>query len=531
MKLLKHLYHKLVSSATRELREQNSELAQRLRKLESVLAELTERAVHIEDKENSFSHIENRQSELVERIEHIEKRQIELLERAAHIEDREIELVERVVHIEDREIELIQRNINIEEKEKRIMSAASSFFQKNASLNMYLPDGALDRQYDFGLFGMWFTQNYGAALTSFALGTRIKEFGYSIVQIDMPEIGGEQCAWNMDNPGRAFIEKFFDKTIPFKIRHANALNNICSAFVIGSDCLWGANYRYQLENLEGVLYGAFNKSKPILAFSTSWDAFEAHREFEPENRYMASLFSRFAHISVRESASVETMRQVFNTKASWTLDPVFLVKKEVWESVLPENKENDSPFVFAYILQPNEEKMQMVEEIRQSLNLPIVFVSDMNKDHLVKFGDYRNKRSFDFKDDVRVEEWLWYMKNASFIVSDSYHGLCFSLIFEKQFFQLYPRGGVARFQDLFKMIGYTPCYTVDDIASLLDRKIDYSSVTPKLREKIDHDNAELESCIRDAAQEARRGKGESETDENQEEKIRSARILNALGGI
>ena len=377
---------------------------------------------------------------------------------------------------------------------------------------------------------MWFSQNYGAALTSFALGTRIKELGYSLVQIDMPEISGERCAWNMDNPGRAFIESFFDVTVSLKIRHADALCSMCSAFVVGSDSLWGGDYRYQLESLEGVLYGSFNKSKPMLAFSTSWGAFEVHEKFDAENRYMASLFSRFTHISVRESASVESMRKVFNTEASWTLDPVFLVKKEVWESVLPESRVDVEPFVFAYILQPNEEKMRMVEEIGRNLNLPVVFVSDMNKDHLVKFGDYRSNHSFEFKDDVRVEEWLSYMKNASFIVSDSYHGLCFSLIFEKQFFQLYPRDGMVRFRDLFEMLGYTPCYTVDDIASLLDRRIDYSSVTPKLREKIDRDNEELENCIRDAAQ-ARRERVKTETDENLEEKIRSARVLNVLGGI
>ncbi len=546
--MLKRLYHRLVSSATRELREQNSELAQRLCKLESVLADLVERAVHIEDKESCLSDelsclmskeneiserlscVENSGAELAVRTAHIEDREIELLERTSRIEKAEAELAVRTAHIEDREIELTERCVHIEDKENRAMSAAVSVLQKNASLNMYLPDDALVKYYDFGLFGMWFTQNYGAALTSFALGTRIKDLGYSIVQIDMPEIAGERCAWNMDNPGRAFIKKFFDTTIPFKIRHANALINICSAFVIGSDSLWGGNYRYQLESLEGVLYGSFNKSKPILAFSTSWGAFEVQEKFDAENRYMAFLFSRFSHISVRESASVETMRDVFNTEASWTLDPVFLVKKEVWESVLPESRADATPFVFAYILQPNEEKMRMVEETGRNLNLPVVFVSDMNKDHLVKFGDYRSNHSFEFKDDVRVEEWLSYMKNASLIVSDSYHGLCFSLIFEKQFVQLYPRDGMVRFQDLFKMLGYTPCYTLNDIASLLDRRIDYSSVTPKLREKIDRDNEELENCIRAAAQ-ARRERVKTETDENLEEKIRSARVLNVLGGI
>ena len=318
--MLKYLYHKLVASATRELREQNANLSQRLSRIESMLTEL----------------------------------------------------LERVVHMEGRQIELIERTSHIEDKEDRLMSAAISLFGKDASLSMYLPKDFLAKHYDFGLFGMWFTQNYGASLTSYALGARIRELGYSVVQIDMPEIGGENCAWNMDNPGRVFIRQNFDTTFPMRIRNATMLNSICSAFVMGSDSLWGGNYRYQLDNLDGVLYGSFNTSKPILAFSTSWGGFEERKAFEHENRYMASLFARFTHISVRESASVGIMRQVFNTEASWTLDPVFLVKKSVWESLMTDSDKHGVSYIFAYILQPNEDKMRIVEEIRQKLNRVIL---------------------------------------------------------------------------------------------------------------------------------------------------------------
>lgn len=155
----------------------------------------------------------------------------------------------------------------------------------------------------------------------------------------------------------------------------------------------------------------------------------------------------------------------------------------------------------------------------------------MNKDHLIKFGDYKKDCAFEFMDGISVGEWLSYIKNATFVVSDSYHGLCFSLIFEKQFIQLYPRDGMVRFRDLFKLLNYTPVHCIDDIASKIDRNIDYSVITPKLQEKIDSDNEELKNCLMDAVQKADAMRDSFEIDSDFADEIQNAKILSVLGGI
>jgi hypothetical protein len=150
--VLKRLYHRLVSSATRELREQNSELAQRLCKLESVLADLVERAVHIEDKESCLSDelsclmskeneiserlscVENSGAELAVRTAHIEDREIELLERTSRIEKAEAELAVRTAHIEDREIELLERASRIEKAEAELAVRAAHIEDREIEL-------------------------------------------------------------------------------------------------------------------------------------------------------------------------------------------------------------------------------------------------------------------------------------------------------------------------------------------------------------------------------------------------------------
>ena len=265
-------------------------------------------------------------------IHQLKEENAEIKERLIHIEDKENAMAEHIARMEEKQNELIERTIHIEDKVSRLISANQLKIGSNVSSSFMLNEFFYSKHYDFGLFGMWFTQNYGGTLTSYALAKKIKDFGYSVIQIDMSDIGSEKSAWNMENPDRQFIEKHFEKTATLRPWQAGTLNKICSAFVIGSDSLWGGGYDYQLSRLRGTLFGEFTQ-KPIISFSTSWGTFEPVSYANVENTYISSLLSRFTHISTREQSGVKICADFFKVKASWTLDPVFLVSKDEWQSI------------------------------------------------------------------------------------------------------------------------------------------------------------------------------------------------------
>lgn len=86
---------------------------------------------------------------------------------------------------------------------------------------------------------------------------------------------------------------------------------------------------------------------------------------------------------------------------------------------------------------------------------------------------------------VGVEDWLYYFKNAQFILTDSYHGLCFSLIFHKNFICFGNRlRGMSRFNTLIEITKLDDHMLLNpqdgSLDDLLYRVIDYNAVEQRL---------------------------------------------------
>lgn len=121
----------------------------------------------------------------------IEKRLINIEDRLIHMEERLEHLEERCKIVDEDKIEDMRaRLIHIEDKNDRLLKAGILKYKKMASFDDSAFCTAEDIQYDFGIFGLWFTQNYGAALTSYALYKELEQLGYSAALIDLPQISG-----------------------------------------------------------------------------------------------------------------------------------------------------------------------------------------------------------------------------------------------------------------------------------------------------------------------------------------------------
>lgn len=353
--------------------------------------------------------------------------------------------------------------------------------------------------YDFGVWGMWFSLNYGASLTSYALGRLLDKVGYSFIMIDMPALVGGDHVRRPGNRTRDFIRRNFNVTEMMEPKQAYELNEFCKAFLVGSDSVFGGGYNHQLYDLQGCVYGEkAENGKPLLAFSTSLGSWEPCNDGSLEQRFTEELLKKFIHISVREQSGVKYLKDAFDINCSWTLDPVFIVEKTEYIRIEKLLENLPEKYIFVYLLQPDERKMQLAQYIAKKKKLEVVFVPDMNQELLQEYTNYKDGYSFRYYDEIDVEQWLYALDKAEYVVTDSYHGMCFSVIYQKQFVALYPRNQIGRFRtiaDNYALDKYIDIRSEQDVDAVIDVQIDYEKITPAIVEKALLDYEEFKQSI------------------------------------
>ena len=275
--------------------------------------------------------------------------------------------------------------------------------------------------FDIGLV-FWWSSNYGNALTNYALYHTINK-KYSVLAVD-------SICMRPYNRFQRFAQEYYQLSSDyFPLGNSSLLQNSCDTFMVGCDQIWNFHFEqmYHCGKLFQLDFVRDDKRK--LAYAASFGMVGA----EPPAEEYAALYQRFDKISVREGFGVDLCREKYGVEAVQVLDPVFLLDGQDYE-VLARNARvrEEEPFIMAYILNPTSEKRRICKEIQKLLGgIKIVNVSENSPDGR---DLYRHILEFDnVKGDIEVEDWVYYMKNCRFVITDSFHGTCFSVIFEKRF--------------------------------------------------------------------------------------------------
>jgi hypothetical protein len=179
--------------------------------------------------------------------------------------------------------------------------------------------------------------------------------------------------------------------------------------------------------------------KNKIAFGTSFGRSEYNKTPEEiqKNKY---LLNRFNHIALREKST--ELENLFNLKkAEEIIDPTLMIDAQYWGKLSDgvSLAEAQEPYLLAYMLDLTENKINVLKYISSTLSLKIILIPDLDKRHR------RVKHDLPlYKDEYTPEEFLYLYKNASFVVTDSYHGTCFATKFNKPFISIInrARGGL-----------------------------------------------------------------------------------------
>ncbi|MBD5448978.1 MAG: glycosyltransferase [Lachnospiraceae bacterium] len=331
--------------------------------------------------------------------------------------------------------------------------------------------------FDIALVCLWGI-NYGNAMTNYALHAFLQVQGKKVVVLD------NYCPLKPINQFKEFAERHYILSSEYFPAHDyEMLNGCCDAFVVGSDQSWNyfsAKY-YKYGNYFLLDFVKNNKKKA--SYGTSFGEAKAAVSAEIGQK----LYQDFHAISVREEFGVELCRNMYGVNASWVLDPVFLLNKRDYDALLDSMPIREKePYIAVYFLNPTEEKRKLCLQIQQQIgSIKLINIMDANLrsvDYYFRMLEYDNIRT-----ELPVEEWLSYMRNASFIITDSYHGTCFAMIFEKNFVTVINRQS-ARFEtfDLFPEIrGRIIENNAQYEAAKFIEDIDYDAVNKKLEAEIE----------------------------------------------
>lgn len=244
------------------------------------------------------------------------------------------------------------------------------------------------------------------------------------------------------------------------------------ALVVGSDQIWRP---VMYDAVKYYFLGFTGDSDiPRIAYAPSV-ALDKWPYKENVTVQLRELIKKFLAVSVREKSSVQLVKDNLGVDAQWVLDPTMLLKKEDYVEVCKNVPERKEPFVFAYILDMTNEKQNMAELIAKKQGCNVRFLTADK----VKSND-------------TIEKWLANFRDAKYVITDSYHGTVFSLIFQKQFYTFYNTyRGNARMESLKKISGLEDRFLMKSVDSLGER-IDYSEV----EKRIERMRADSESFLK-----------------------------------
>ena len=319
------------------------------------------------------------------------------------------------IDVAKKSIPIIRRPYNYTSKRREFFQKIKTNTIKEAHYNLK------NNIADCGIINYWWCDDNGAILTAFALQNILTSIGYTSRLINLSPIGIR------NGISQRFEIKYLYTTEPMNSdEQFIQLNQAFENFIVGSDQVFRAEWVDNHWFLDFV-----NMAKNKIAVSASFGIDKLNVDTQ-RRREIKFLLSRFNKLSIREISGIKLCKTL-GVKADYLIDPVFILDKIHYV-----NLEKDSNFILpekGYILcyfRDYDEKIKLtIDKFSSILSLPVVFANDKTE----------------------VVDFLKLIHNADFVVTDSYHGLCFSLLFNKAYVCYYNvMRGKTRFDTLIELL-------------------------------------------------------------------------------
>ncbi len=339
--------------------------------------------------------------------------------------------------------------------------------------------------------------NYGSALQTYALCKVLQKMGHEVEVINYVPL--KYNLWNefsADKIGKypaliilgAFAIKapekiirrrkfssFLKEYVPLTKKYTSTkeLKDIFSnedLFIVGSDQVWNFDYN---GNEDYTYFLDFVKDKNrCISYAASIGKMDLS---VTEEDLMKHFLCDFKSISVREDYCVEQMNKI-GLVAKHVLDPTLLLSSEDWNELIDCDDEFDEKYILVYVMDfLHQDLLRIAEQIKRLFGFKIYLVS------FSKINDDIIDRQFIF---ATPKMFLSLVKNASYVVTNSFHGVAFSVNYNKQFIAVGKSKYNVRIQSLLRQFNLNdrfvlPNEHVDE--KIINEMINYEIVDEKIK--------------------------------------------------
>lgn len=326
-----------------------------------------------------------------------------------------------------------------------------------------------------GLVTIFNVPNYGAMLQTYALSEYLHNLGHEIVLIEIPFYDKTRnIIWRLKQKYfPSFKWKFVNNNLPAYTKQIDISVDI---YMVGSDQVWNP------EIVGDKLYSYMLDFAPIDAIRVSYASSFGIESWNYAQKYpkVRELLSRFQQITVRESSGVKILAENFNLTSQCVLDPCLLLNDYL--SRLSISKEKfDTNCLVSYKLQFSQRWIFFIKQLASSLNCS--WCELHNRRRIEKIRPLFELNMITYS----VQDWIGRIATARYVITDSFHGTVFSLIYERQFVVINSiKNRITRVNSLLDKLGLLDRIIEDESQAwkILSCNIDYSIITPKLNKLI-----------------------------------------------
>lgn len=338
--------------------------------------------------------------------------------------------------------------------------------------------------------------NYGGVIQNYAMQYVLRQLGHEAVTLnihtapfgrkhDIPLL--KWLSSFKKSRAKRHIRRFINENIQLStpVRTKKDLRrydlSTYGAVVVGSDQVWRACYTYPdvyAYYLDFVTAPGVRK----IAFSASFGSDKA--EYTPEQASACGqLIQDFDFISVREQGGIQLINDIYKWQCRHapvqTLDPTMLLPREEYVRLASAfDDDRDRGGLFYYVLDMTEEKRARINSLAAELGVTPFTVNRKTRKWFARPRD---------REVPPLEMWLMAFHKASYVVTDSFHGSVFSIIFNKDFMALGNRKrGMGRFHSLMGTFGLQDrlVFSPEDCTlSLMKTPIDWQGVNTIMAEE------------------------------------------------
>lgn len=290
------------------------------------------------------------------------------------------------------------------------------------------------------------------------------------------------------------VDKFKADFIPHSnLIHHTKLNEFADKYdilIAGSDQVWNPQYWKEAYFLS---FAGKNTKKISYAASIAVNSYTKEQQ-----KYTKKYLKDFSSISVREKEGKNILDSFLDKPIEVVMDPTFLLSKNEWNEIVTPVENINKPYVLCFFIGKNEIHREWATKMAKKSGLNLISLSDgVLKEMDINHGD---KRLYN----VDSRQFMWLIKNAEYVITDSFHCMVFSIIFESKFY-IYKRDNDSDTKSMNSRI-----YTLTQMLGLQSQIVDgdeskwnfdktseeiYDGVSEKIQKEVDRSLEYLKKAL------------------------------------